>query len=103
MLESLLIVALLGVTQDTDDLGGDEASVVAYDALRASRWLKVVQELPISRGNPVYAAKQAASAQRFDELDQVAGNSVRRQRLRRAGSSNCHQCSPSSGVARHLP
>ncbi|MFJ9316253.1 LLM class flavin-dependent oxidoreductase [Pimelobacter simplex] len=48
-----------------DDLGGDEASVVAYDALRASRWLEVVQELPISRGNPVYAAKQAASAQRF--------------------------------------
>ena len=33
-------------------------------------------------------------AQRFDELDQVAGNAVRRQRLRRAGASDGHQLQP---------
>ena len=41
----------------------------------------------------------ALPAQRFDELDQVAGNTVRRQRLRRAGASDGHQLSLSSPTA----
>ena len=45
------------------------------------------------------ADRNPLPAQRFDELDQVAGNSVRRQRLRRAGAADCHQFSLNSPAA----
>jgi len=47
------------------DLEGDESTVVVSDALRHSRWLEAVLELHVSSVNPVYAAKIAASSQRF--------------------------------------
>ncbi|MGH1565545.1 LLM class flavin-dependent oxidoreductase [Mumia sp. DW29H23] len=47
------------------DLEGEESTVVVSDALRHSRWLHGVLEFHVSDLNPVYAAKIAASSQRF--------------------------------------
>ena len=45
------------------------------------------------------ALAQSLGAQRFDEFDQMTGDSVRRQRLGRAGASGRHQLSLSSPAA----
>lgn len=47
------------------DLGGEESTVLVGDALRHTRWAHALQEFHVAAFNPVYAAKIAASFQRF--------------------------------------
>lgn len=49
------------------DVHGEDSLVAAADALRHTRWLEVVQEFHPFSLNPVYAAKVAASTQRFTQ------------------------------------
>ena len=51
--------------QIQNDLEGDESWIVAGYLARASRKLKLLTEFEASRGSAVYAAKNAASFQRF--------------------------------------
>ena len=51
--------------QIQNDLAGDESWIVAGYLARASRRLKLLTEFEASRGSAVYAAKNAASFQRF--------------------------------------
>lgn len=51
--------------QIQNDLDGDESWIVAGYLARASRRLKLLTEFEASRGSAVYAAKNAASFQRF--------------------------------------
>ncbi|WP_262852901.1 LLM class flavin-dependent oxidoreductase [Mumia quercus] len=47
------------------DLGGEESTVLVGDALRHTRWAQALHEFHVAAFNPVYAAKIAASFQRF--------------------------------------
>ncbi|WP_370614401.1 LLM class flavin-dependent oxidoreductase [Mumia qirimensis] len=47
------------------DLGGEESTVLVGDALRHTRWVHALHEFHVAAFNPVYAAKIAASYQRF--------------------------------------
>lgn len=49
------------------DLDGEESTVLVGDALRHSRWLHALHEFHVAAFNPVYAAKIAASFQRFND------------------------------------
>jgi alkanesulfonate monooxygenase len=53
--------------QVPDDPSADESWVVAAYAARATRHVKILAEFPASRGSSVFAAKNAASFQRFSK------------------------------------